>query len=145
MHACCSAGPRPAPPEAGFEAFITLMPDIVLADWSPSCDGLALLNRIRQDPASANCFAPVIITSAYTGEGDVVTARDGGISEFLAKSVSARTLYKRIARIVCESQPFVRADHFFGPDRRRRAIDLGHPDRRVSLHMAKDVTAGAPA
>ncbi|MEK9753945.1 MAG: hypothetical protein VW338_12165 [Rhodospirillaceae bacterium] len=75
----------------------------------------------------------------------MVTARDGGMSEFLAKLVSARTLYKRIARIVCESRPFVHADHFFGPDRRRRAIDLGHPNRRVSLHMAKDVTAGAPA
>ncbi|MEK9753946.1 MAG: hypothetical protein VW338_12170 [Rhodospirillaceae bacterium] len=64
MHACGSAGPRLATPEAGFEAFNTLMPDIVLADWSPSCDGLALLNCVRQDPASANCFAPVIIISA---------------------------------------------------------------------------------
>ena len=134
-----------ATPEAGFEAFNTLLPDIVLADWSPSCDGLALLNRIRQDPKSTNCFAPVIITSAYTGETDVVTARDGGMSEFLAKPVSARTLYKRIARIVCESRPFVRADHFFGPDRRRRAVNLGQPDRRTTLHMAREAAEPSPA
>ncbi len=132
-------------PEAGFAAFNTINPDIVLADWGPNCDGLGLLNRIRQDPASANCFAPVIITSAYTGETDVVTARDGGMSEFLVKPVSARTLYKRIARIVCESRPFIRADHFFGPDRRRRDVQPGHADRRNTVHMAKDVAMPSPA
>ncbi len=128
-------------PEAGFDTFNTQLPDIVLVDWSPNCDGLALLNRIRNDPASANCFAPVIVTSANTGEAHIVNARDGGMSEFLAKPVSAKTLYTRIARIACESRPFVRADRFFGPDRRRRAVELGQPDRRTSMHVPRDVSA----
>ena len=134
-----------ANPDQAFETFNVQMPDIVLADWSPNCDGLALFNRIRHDPASNNCFVPVIITSAHTGEEHVISARDKGMSEFLAKPVSAKTLYRRIARIVCDQRPFVRADEFFGPDRRRRAIELGHPDRRLEMHVPKSVAAAGPA
>lgn len=124
-------------PDAGFEAFNVQNSDIVLADWGPGCDGLALLNRIREDPASVNCYAPVIITSAHTDKKHVMAARDRGMSEFLAKPVSAKTLYKRIARIVSEERLFVRADRFFGPDRRRREIGLAQPDRRVTVYMPK--------
>lgn len=126
-------------PEEGFDVFNTQNPDIVLTDWSPACDGLALLQRLREDPASANCFVPVIITSAHTGAMHVTSARDRGMHEFLAKPVSAKTLYRRIARIAFDNRAFVRADRFFGPDRRRRAMEPGHPDRRLSMHTPQPV------
>lgn len=116
----------------GFRKFQDLNPDIVLVDWSPGCDGLELLDAIRKDPDSVNCFAPVIIASAYTEAEAVVSARDMGMSEFLAKPVSAQALYKRIARVVNEQRAFVRSSAFFGPDRRRHETEPPLGGRRES-------------
>jgi len=124
-------------PEAGFKKFNDQNPDIVLIDWSPGCDGMALLDKIRHDPESANAYAPVIITSAHTEAADVISARDHGMSEFLAKPVSAKTLYHRIARIAQEDRVFVRSEQFFGPDRRRRASEPLLADRRVTTYTPR--------
>jgi len=107
--------------DAGFAAFELGNPDIILLDWCPNCDGLALLKRIRHDPKSANPFVPVIITSAYGEIAAVAQARDLGMSEYLAKPVSAQSLYERISLALANGRSFVRATAFFGPDRRRHA------------------------
>ena len=116
--------------DAGFKAFETMKPDIVLADWSPGCDGIELLHRIRDESQSPNPFTPVIIASAYTDEDAVIEARDGGMSEFLAKPVSAEALYKRIYQVLWEQRAFVRASNFFGPDRRRHEEQGARGGRR---------------
>ena len=121
-------------PDDGFKRFNDRNPDIVLIDWGPHCDGMALLDMIRHAPDSANRYVPVIITSAHTGSTHVITARDHGMSEFLAKPVSAKTLYQRIARIAREDRVFVRSGRFFGPDRRRRPSEELLADRRVTTY-----------
>ena len=124
-------------PELGFKKFNEQNPDIVLIDWGPGCDGMALLRNIRTHPSSANPYAPVIITSAHTDQEHVLSARDRGMSEYLAKPVSAKTLYHRIARIAQEERVFVRSDQFFGPDRRRRASESLLADRRVTTYTPR--------
>jgi len=123
-------------PDTGFETFQSQNPDVVLIDWSPGCDGLDLLGRIRNDPESANPYVPVIITSANTEAEAVVSARDMGMSEFLAKPVSAEALYRRIARVVWEPRAFIKTGAFFGPDRRRRAMDGPTAGRREGDQVA---------
>ncbi len=118
--------------ENGFAAFQANNPDVVLADWGPGCDGLELLDQMRNDPASVNPFVPVVITSAYTEAEAVISARDMGMSGFLAKPVSAETLYTRIARVLSESRSFVRSGAFFGPDRRYQESEATLGDRRQS-------------
>ncbi len=121
-----------ATPETGFEAFNQKGPDIVLIDWAPDFDGLGLLDKIRTDPNSDNPFAPVIMITAH-GEADrVIEARDAGMTEYLTKPISAKSLYKRIASIVASERPFVRVSDFFGPDRRRKKEDFGDNERRAS-------------
>jgi DNA-binding NtrC family response regulator len=51
----------------------------------------------------------------------VSEARDAGISEFLAKPVTARGLLERLHQAVSHPRAFVKATEYFGPDRRRRA------------------------
>lgn len=116
----------------GFSKCQDLNSDIVLVDWSPGCNGLELLDAIRNDPGSVNCFAPVIVASAYTEAKAVISARDMGMSEFLAKPVSAQALYKRIVRVVIEQRAFVRSSAFFGPDRRRHETEPPLGGRRES-------------
>jgi len=49
----------------------------------------------------------------------VMVARDAGITEFLTKPISAKSLYERIVNVVVRPRPFVKTKTYFGPDRRR--------------------------
>jgi DNA-binding response OmpR family regulator len=50
-------------------------------------------------------------------------ARDVGVTEFLVKPITTQNLCARLAEIVERPRPFVRAESYFGPDRRRKARD----------------------
>ena len=41
-----------------------------------------------------------------------------GMTQFLAKPVSAKTIYSRICAVIENPRPFIRISDFFGPDRR---------------------------
>ncbi len=99
-------------------------PDIIFLDREmPHLDGLAVAREIRNGEESPNPFVPIIMVSAHTKKIDVVAARDAGITEFLAKPVSAKLVYERIATCIETPRPFVKTKSFIGPDRRRRTND----------------------
>ncbi len=118
-------------PEIAWSFFQQFPADIILSDWCPELKGMEFLRKIRQDPDTPNPFVPVIVVTANTELRHVCTARDNGMTEFLAKPISAQTVYQRICNVIEGNRPFVRANDFFGPDRRRRdAIGTDGPDRR---------------
>jgi CheY-like chemotaxis protein len=95
-------------------------PDIIITDWVlPSIDGLGLTRIIRQPDDSANPYVPIIMLTGHSEKRRVLMARDAGITEFLAKPVSAKSLYHRIFNVVARPRPFIKAAGYFGPDRRR--------------------------
>ena len=116
----------------GLDAFTHYTPDIVLTDWAmPIFDGLELTQMIRQPNANANPFVPIIMVTGHTEKDRVTAARDAGVTEFLAKPITAHNLFSRIARIVEQPRGFVRCESYFGPDRRRRQLeDYAGPWRR---------------
>jgi CheY-like chemotaxis protein len=106
---------------AGLEAFTHYLPDIVITDWAmPIFDGLELMQMIRQPGANAN-----------SEKKRVMAARDAGVTEFLAKPISAKGLYQRIINVVANPRPFIKTKTYFGPDRRRNITSnyIG-PERR---------------
>ena len=61
----------------------------------------------------------------------VVSARDAGITEFMAKPISAKALYQRILNVVANPRPFIKTKNYFGPDRRRNVTaNYVGPERR---------------
>ena len=105
---------------AGLEAFTHIMPDIVITDWvRPIFDGLELAQMIRQPGANANPYVAIIMLTGHSDKKRVLAARDAGVTEFLAKPISAKALYQRIMNIVVNPRPFIRTASYFGPDRRR--------------------------
>ena len=87
----------------GAEAFVILRensPDMILTDLS---------------------MTPVDGIAGHTERHKVEAARDAGVTEFLAKPITAQGLFLRIAEIVERPRPYVRCADYFGPDRRRRA------------------------
>ena len=121
-------------PQKAWEIFTNFPLDIVLSDWTHGLDGMAFLRKLRQDESSPNPYIPVIVITANTELSHVLTARDTGTTEFLAKPISARQIYMRIVSVIENNRPFVRANSFFGPDRRRhRSTQFMEVDRRKSM------------
>jgi two-component system, chemotaxis family, chemotaxis protein CheY len=114
------------------EAFNHYLPDIVVADWAmPIFDGIELTRLIRQANTNANPFAPIIMLTGHTEMSRVTAARDAGVTEFLAKPISAKSLYQRILSVVVYPRPFIKTTTYFGPDRRRTTnANYNGPERR---------------
>jgi DNA-binding response OmpR family regulator len=86
-------------------------------------DGLEFSRNVRTNVSSPNPFVPIIMITGHTEKHLVVAARDAGITEFLAKPITAQSLFSRIAEIVERPRAFVRCDSYFGPDRRRKTSE----------------------
>ncbi|KAF0115444.1 MAG: response regulator receiver [Rhodospirillaceae bacterium] len=121
---------------AAFQYF-TRFPDvdIVLTDWNMRpMDSLALVRLVRTDPKSPNRFIPIIMLTGHTELSRVMEARDAGVDEFVAKPFSARSLYTRLEAVVLHRRPFIRMPRYFGPDRRRHALETyTGPERRRTI------------
>ena len=102
------------------EMYTHYVPDIVITDWAmPIFDGLELTQMIRQPGANANPYVPIIMLTGHSEKKRVISARDAGVTEFLAKPISAKSLYQRILNVVVNPRPFIKTKNYFGPDRRR--------------------------
>ena len=106
--------------------------DLVLSDMAMKpMDGLEFTRQVRNSDSSPNPFVPIIMITGHTEKHRVEAARDAGVTEFLAKPITATNLFTRIAEIVERPRAFVRCESYFGPDRRRRMIeDYAGPWRR---------------
>ena len=114
------------------EMYIHYVPDIMILDWSmPIFDGLELAQMIRQPDGSGNPYTPIIMLTGHSDKRRVMMARDAGVTEFLAKPISAKALYQRIVNVVVSPRPFIKTKSYFGPDRRRNTMTayIG-PERR---------------
>ena len=80
---------------------------------------MAFLQQVRQSPNTLNPFIPVIVVTANTEIKHVYEALDTWMTEFLAKPISARMLYLRIASILEHHRTLICASQFIGPDRWR--------------------------
>ncbi len=120
--------------EKAWQMYVNFPIDVVFCDWCSELDGLEFLRRIRMDDDSPNPFVPVVVITANTELHHVLEARDNGMTEFLAKPVSAKQVYTRICNVIENHRPFIRAGGFFGPDRCRHQTDYNEgPERRRAL------------
>ncbi len=94
--------------------------DIVIIDWMVEpVNGLAFTKKVRTDKRSPDPYIPIILMTGYSEISRVKTARDSGITEFLAKPFTSRTLFARIQHIIEKPRRFVLCRSYSGPDRRR--------------------------
>jgi two-component system chemotaxis response regulator CheY len=104
-------------------------PDLVLSDLAMKpMDGLEFTRHVRNQ--SPNPFVPILMITGHTEKHRVEAARDAGVTEFLAKPITAQNLFSRIAKIMEHPRAFVRCDSYFGPDRRRHQVESYAGPRR---------------
>lgn len=122
--------------------------DVVICDYfMPTVDGSMVLRWLRRSEDSPDRFIPVMMVSAAADVSTLMTCRDAGMDEFLAKPFSATTLAGRMTALVEHPRQVVFAPGYMGPDRRRQNKPV-QSDRRVNteddveiVHAAKDVAA----
>lgn len=107
------------------------VPDILITDASMQpMDGYEFSRRIRTDPSNPNLYVPIIMLSGHVEMANVERARDNGITEYLAKPVSATSLQQRVIAVIEQPRQFVKVGNYFGPDRRRHTDDVFVGDNR---------------
>ena len=130
-------------PERAIKTLATQRIDLIITEWHlEPMTGPEFLARLRDPDQPGDWQVPILLLTGQRDLSSVQQARDCGVSEFLAKPVSARTLYERIAAIIEQPRPFVKARAYRGPDRRRRAdAPYEGPERRKGRRGASQRAA----
>lgn len=131
---------------AGLAAARAVKPDFILTDFSMApMDGIEFTRSVRRLPGHTECVVPIIMVTGHTERRRIQVARDAGVTEILAKPVTAAALYQRIELIVNRPRPFVRTPDYIGPCRRRRALpDYKGPWRRKDDPLRDAVAVDGP-
>jgi CheY-like chemotaxis protein len=81
--------------QAALESALRRPPDLVLSDiMMPRMDGVALLNALREHPATRT--VPIMLLSAQAGEEAIVHGIETGADDYLVKPFTARELVARV-------------------------------------------------
>ena len=106
--------------------------DLIVCDLKSSpINGFALVHQLRRLRGSPNRLKPVVLTSHCATRGRVETARDVGISEFIAKPWSRKVFTQHIMAALLDQRNFIKATSYFGPDRRRTSHEYDGAERRT--------------
>lgn len=81
--------------EEAWQVFLNQPVSLVITDWNmPKVDGLELIRRIRKANTPNYCY--LILLTAKSEKGDLVTAMEAGADDFLAKPFDAEELRVRL-------------------------------------------------
>jgi two-component system, chemotaxis family, chemotaxis protein CheY len=93
--------------------------DILFCDLNlPKIDAFSLIKRLRADESNDARFIPIVILTSHTQERNIEKSRDSGANIVIAKPLSAKAVYDRLAWIAQEPRAFVQTTGYIGPDRR---------------------------
>lgn len=94
--------------------------DLVITDWEMEpMSGVELTKKIRK-MESGKRFLPIIMLTGHGEKSEIELARDCGITEYLIKPFTAKTLCSRIMMVVESPRSFILSKGYKGPSRRRR-------------------------
>lgn len=117
---------------AALEALRDEPVDLAIVDFNMfPIDGVEFTRLVRNSPDSANPYLPILMMTGHSEKARVTEARDAGVTEFVVKPFTAKAIFDRIQAIIIRPRPFVKTEHYFGPDRRRSTTPYKGPMRRA--------------
>lgn len=114
--------------------------DLIVTEWNMTpVDGVALIKAIRgaKNDKRIPRDIPILMLTARTDIDSVATARDAGVTEFVAKPFSAKTISNRIIQIIDNPRAFIESADYAGPDRRRRGTPPEGVEERRGVRKDK--------
>lgn len=121
-----------------------LKADVILLDWNAHpITGEEFTRRLRHVEPAHLAEVPIIGMIANADRPTVLAARDCGINALLLRPFSATQLMERVIWTLGQDTPFIRAEHYVGPDRRRfrTAEYLGERRRNDDYDAAEESIA----
>lgn len=108
--------------------------DLAIVDFQMfPMDGVEFTRIVRNASDSRNPYLPIIMMTGHSERSRVEEARDAGVTEFVAKPLTAKSVLQRVQAVIYHPRPFIRTGDYFGPDRRRRQDpNYVGPRRRAS-------------
>lgn len=107
--------------------------DLIITEWHLAKETGVQLVRAVRTPEQHRLLrrdVPIIMLTAQSDHAAVREARDAGITEFLAKPFSAKTLAQRLIQVIDNPRIFIDAPGYVGPCRRRRGDPPPDEDER---------------
>lgn len=121
----------------GLEVLSNTSIDVIYVDYEmPVMNGLDFITAVRSKTTSDK-YTPVIMLTGHSDLKRILSARDRGVTEFLGKPVTAKSILARLDTVILRPRPFISAPCYFGPDRRRKAT----PAYAGPLRRATDANA----
>jgi len=109
--------------------------DLAIVDFRMEpLDGATFTRMVRNARDSKNPYLPIIMMTGFADRSRVFEARDAGITEIIAKPLTARAIIEKIETVILKPRPFVRTEDYFGP--LRRGIDDVAQSRRAPVPLA---------
>jgi two-component system chemotaxis response regulator CheY len=107
-------------------------------------DKVKFVVAARREPGVLEPLIPIFLICNAVRLRELTKARDGGVTDILARPISAATLMRKLSKALLQPRPFIKAESFFGPDRRgkERPPHSGE-DRRT--RKARKVRVDKPA
>lgn len=105
--------------------------DLVICDWiMDGQNGVAMIEEMRQDVMHRNQLVPVIMLSGNSERPQVEAARDSGVTEYVMKPFTAKSLCSRIIAVIENPRSFVMSPQFSGHSRRRKSLPIENERRK---------------
>lgn len=93
--------------------------DVVFADESSTgMNPIVFTKMLRRDPHTADNMLPIVFMSSCARRRQIELARDAGANDVIVRPVSVETVRRKL-RSTMRPRPFIAAEDFLGPDRRR--------------------------
>ena len=129
--------------ERAIEVCTDFEPQLIFTEFLvEKVDGLDFTKRLRRARITAR-KAPVIMVTAEATPNSIGGARNAGVHEFLRKPFTAGDLFRRVENVALKPRPWIEAEMYVGPDRRRfnSGEYAGSRKRRADLAKAAEATA----
>lgn len=106
--------------------------DVAFVDFlMQPMDGVDFTRAVRASEDEKIRFLPIIMLTGHAHRHRVAEARDAGVTEFMVKPITAKAVLDRLNAVVFRPRPFIKAETYFGPDRRRISGPPPGPERRA--------------
>jgi CheY-like chemotaxis protein len=119
---------------------ITPPVDMVISEFDMKpVGGLMLIQWLRRSWDTPDRFMRTVIMSGSLDMEKVDQARAMGVNAMFAKPFSINLLKKNVLSVMESNPAYFKTPNYFGPDRRRRSLDMVLVERRKTAHSHREV------
>jgi CheY-like chemotaxis protein len=94
---------------AAFDRLALVRPDVIFVDWvMEPMTGIEFLRQVRKGETPIDRTTPIIMMTSQTEAGQVIAARDAGVSGYLAKPITVRGVTTQLGAVLTGIAPLRR-------------------------------------